>query len=101
MFTSYRFNRLQMLCENLRNIGELEWGEIRSDIVSRTNRKIFSKSKEDIKMFDKEILFAKRREILKTRLKSEQNNISIISCKHFSHDLTKLTWRRRIKIAAK
>lgn len=55
-----------MLCENLRNIGELEWGEIRSDIVSRANRKIFSKSKEDIKMFDKEILFAKRREILKS-----------------------------------
>lgn len=55
-----------MLCENLRNIGELEWNEIRSDIVSRTNRKIFSKSKEDIKMFDKEILFAKRREILKS-----------------------------------
>lgn len=100
MFTLYRFNRLQMLCENLRNIGELEWNEIRSDIVSRTNRKIFSKSKEDIKMFDKEILFAKRREILKTRLKSEQNNISIISCKHFSHDLTKLIWRRRIKIVS-
>ena len=59
-----------MLCENLRNIGELEWGEIRSDIVSRTNRKIFSKSKEDIKMFDKEILFAKRREILKDKDKT-------------------------------